>query len=85
MKNKQNIVLLTNNISWTADHISQLYRARWAIESFFKQLKQLFSVKTFVGLSENAVQIQIWCSLIAILLLMYIKNKAKYPAHVQIW
>lgn len=81
-KNKQNIVLLTNNLSWTADHISQLYRARWAIESFFKQLKQLFSVKTFVGLSENAVQIQIWCSLIAILLLMYIKNKAKYPWHM---
>ena len=35
-----------------------------------------------MGLSENAVQIQIWCSLIAILLLMYIKNKAKYPWHM---
>ena len=48
------------------------------MEVFFKQLKQLFKVKTFVGTSPNAVRIQMWTSLIAILLLNYLKQKAKY-------
>jgi len=45
---------------------------------FFKHLKQLFRVKTFVGTSENAVRIQMWCSMIAILVFGYLKQKAKY-------
>jgi len=45
---------------------------------FFKHLKQLFRIKTFVGTSENAVRIQLWCSLIAILLLKYLKYKAQH-------
>jgi hypothetical protein len=77
-ENDQTLILLTNNMSWTADTISQLYKARWAVEVFFKQLKQLFRVKTFVGTSENAVRIQMWCSLIAILLFKYLQNEAKY-------
>lgn len=77
-ENKQTLVLLTNNLSWTADTISQLYKARWDVEVFFKQLKQLFRVKTFVGTSENAVRIQMWCSLIAILILKYFKSKARH-------
>jgi len=76
--NDQTLVLLTNNLSWTADTISQLYKARWDVEVFFKHLKQLFRVKTFVGTSENAVRIQMWCSMIAILLFKYLKAKAKY-------
>lgn len=77
-ENDQVLVLLTNNLSWTADTVSQLYKARWDVEVFFKHLKQLFRVKTFVGTSENAVRIQMWCSMIAILLFRYLKNKAKY-------
>ena len=69
---------MTNNLSWTADTISQLYKARWNVEVFFKHLKQNFHVKTFVGTSENAVRIQMWCSLIAILVVKYLKHKAKY-------
>jgi hypothetical protein len=80
--NDQELVLLTNNMSWTADTISQLYKSRWAIEMFFKHLKQLFHVKSFVGTTENAVQIQMWCSLIAILLLSFIKSKAVHPWHL---
>lgn len=76
--NDQELVLLTNNLSWTADTISQLYKARWDVEVFFKHLKQNFHVKTFVGTSENAVRIQMWCSLIAILVVKYLKHKAKY-------
>ncbi len=81
-KNDQKLILLTNQLFWTADTISQLYQARWAIESFFKQLKQIFRVKTFVGTSANAVQVQMWCSLIAMLLIKYLKNKARYKWHL---
>ena len=76
--NDQTLVLLTNNLSWTADTISQLYKARWGVEVFFKHLKQLFRIKSFVGTSENAVRIQMWCSMIAILVFNYLKQKAKY-------
>lgn len=81
-KNDQYMILLTNQMSWTADTISQLYRSRWDIEVFFKHLKQLFQIKSFVGTSENAVQIQMWCSLISILLLSFIKSRAKYAWHM---
>jgi len=70
--------LLTNDMSWTADHVGQLYRLRWEIEVFFKQLKQLLRIKTFIGTSENAVRIQIWTAMIAMLLLKYLKQKAKH-------
>lgn len=76
--NDKMMILLTNNFNWTAQTISELYRARWDIEVFFKHLKQLFRIKTFVGTSPNAVRIQMWTSMIAILLFKYLKNKAKY-------
>jgi len=76
--NDKTLILLTNNMSWAANTISQLYKARWDVEVFFKQLKQLFKVKTFVGTSPNALRIQMWTSLIAILLLNYLKRKAEY-------
>lgn len=81
-ENDQMLVLLTNNLSWTADTVSQLYKARWDVEVFFKHLKQLFKVKTFVGTSANAVRIQMWSSMIVILLFKYLKNKAKYKWHL---
>ena len=80
--NDKTLVLLTNNMFWTADTISQLYKARWDVEVFFKYLKQLFRVKTFVGTSPNAVRIQMWCSMIAMLLFRYLKSKAKYQWHL---
>jgi hypothetical protein len=81
-ENGQTLILLTNQLSWTADTISQLYKARWDVEVFFKHLKQLFRIRTFVGTSENAVRIQLWCSMIAILLLKYLKNKANHKWHL---
>ena len=81
-ENHQDLYLLTNNLSWTADTISQLYKARWDIEVFFKHLKQLFRVKTFIGTTANAVRIQMWTSMIAMLLFRYLKNKAQYPWHL---
>lgn len=81
-ENDQTLILLTNQMSWTADTISQLYKARWDVEVFFKQLKQLFRVKTFVGTSANAVRIQMWCSMIAMLLIAYLKQKAEFKWHL---
>jgi len=80
--NDKELILLTNNLSWTANTISELYKARWDVEVFFKHLKQLFRVKTFVGTSPNAVRIQMWCSMIAILLVNYLRRKAKYKWHL---
>src|SRR5690625_6790328 len=62
--------------------ISQLYKARWDIEVFFKHLKQLFRVKTFVGTSPNAVRIQMWCSMITMLLIRYLKKRSKHTWHM---
>jgi hypothetical protein len=69
---------ITNNFSWTARTISELYKARWEVEVFFKKIKQNLSIRSFVGTSENAVQIQIWTAMISMLLIMIMKNQAKY-------
>lgn len=81
-ENDKELVLLTNHMSWTADTVSQIYKARWSIEVFFKHIKQLFKVKSFVGTSPNAVRIQLWCALINILLFKYLENTSKYPWHL---
>lgn len=78
-ENQQVIELITNNFSWSADTIGQLYKARWTIEIFFRDIKQLLHIKTFIGTSENAVKIQIWTALITILVLKALKNIAAYP------
>ena len=77
-KNQQTIELLTKNFLWSADTISELYKARWTIELFFRDIKQLLHIKTFIGTSENAVKIQIWTALITILLLKVLRNLAKH-------
>jgi len=81
-ENDQYLILLTNNMSWTANTISELYKARWDVEVFFKHLKQLFRVKSFVGTSANAVRIQMWTSLIAMMLLRHFKKLAKFNWHL---
>lgn len=80
---EQNITveLLTNNFSWAASTISELYRERWKIEIFFRDLKQNLHIKSFVGTSRNAVEIQIWTALITMLLLSYLKHIAAYQWH----
>ena len=77
-ENKQVIELITNQFSWTANTIGELYRSRWQIEIFFREIKQLLHIKSFIGTSENAVMIQIWTALITILVLKYLKELSKY-------
>jgi IS4 transposase len=62
----------------SAATIAAIYKERWAIENFFKALKQYLKIKTFVGTSSNAVQIQIWTALISILLLKYMQLKSTF-------
>jgi hypothetical protein len=74
---QREIVLLTNNLKLVASTIAAIYRSRWKIELFFKALKQNLKIKTFVGTSPNAVRIQIWTALIAILLLKYLQMRSR--------
>ena len=69
---QETIVLVTNHLNFDASTIADIYRQRWQIEVFFKTLKQNLKVKTFVGTSENALRIQIWTALIAMLLLRWL-------------
>lgn len=77
---EREIVLLTNHLEFGATTIAAIYKERWQIELFFKALKQLLRIKTFVGTSENALRIQIWTALIAILLFKWLHfiSKAKW-------
>ena len=75
---ERRIVLLTNHLEFGPTTISDIYKDRWQIELFFKALKQNLKVKTFVGTSENALYIQIWTALIAMLLIKYLQFKSKF-------
>lgn len=80
---KQFVVeLITNNLTWTANTISELYKSRWQIEIFFREIKQLLHIKSFIGTSQNAVMIQIWTALITILVLKALKAMAEYGWHL---
>ncbi|MCB2215736.1 MAG: IS4 family transposase [Desulfobulbaceae bacterium] len=72
------ISLLTNHLKFGATTISDIYKDRWEIEVFFKTLKQHLKIKTFIGTSENALRIQIWTALIALLLLKYLHHLSKF-------
>lgn len=75
---QRTLVFLTNHRSFAASTIAAIYRQRWQIELFFKALKQNLRIKTFVGTSPNALQIQIWTALIALLLLKYLQLRARF-------
>jgi hypothetical protein len=74
-KHNAQIILLTNMFHLEASEISMLYRKRWRIELLFKQLKQNFPLKYFLGDNENAIKVQIWCCLIINLLITVIRLK----------
>lgn len=71
------LVFLTNHQDLGARTVAAIYKDRWQIEIFFKALKQNLKIKTFVGTSANAVKIQIWTALIAILVLKYLQLLSK--------
>ena len=80
--NEQVIELITNQMTWSANTIGELYKSRWEVEIFFRDIKQLLHIKSFIGTSQNAVLIQIWTALITILILKALKAMAKYKWHL---
>ena len=80
--NQQVIELITNQLTWSANTIGELYKSRWQVEIFFREIKQLLHIKSFIGTSENAVMIQIWTALITILVLKVLKALAKFNWHL---
>ena len=69
---QRQIEVLTNHLKFGATTLAEIYRERWQIELFFKALKQNLKVKTFVGTTENALRIQIWTALLALMLLKWL-------------
>jgi hypothetical protein len=75
---QEEMEILTNHLGLAASTLSAIYKARWQIELFFKLLKQQLKIKTFVGTSANAVQIQIWTALIAVLVVRYLQFRSRF-------
>ena len=75
---QEELIFLTNHLKFGATTIARIYKERWQIELFFKSLKQLLRVKTFVGTSANALKTQLWTALIAMLLLKYLHLKSTF-------
>lgn len=72
------MVFLTNHLEFAASTIAAIYKERWQVELLFKALKQNLRIKTFVGTSSNALHIQIWTALIAMLILRYLQLKSQF-------
>ncbi|MEX5215076.1 MAG: IS4 family transposase [Nitrospiraceae bacterium] len=78
-RHQRRLTFLTNLMQLAASTIAAIYQERWQIELLFKALKQHLKIKTFVGTRENAVQVQIWIALIAMLLLKFLQLKSTWP------
>jgi hypothetical protein len=76
---QRRLTFLTNLLHLAASTIAAIYKERWQIELLFKALKQHLKIKTFVGTSENAVQVQLWIALLAMLLLKFLQLKSTWP------
>ena len=69
---------LTNNMEWAASSVADLYRCRWEIEVFFKQIKQTLNLADFLGHNANAVRWQIWTALLVFLLLRFLAHLSRW-------
>lgn len=74
-KHKKVYEFITNNYELPAEKIADIYKNRWQIETMFKRLKQNFPLKYFLGDNQNAIEIQIWVSLIVQLILLVIHTQ----------
>jgi RNAse (barnase) inhibitor barstar len=77
---------LTNHLEWSAQSVADLYRCRWDIEKFFRQLKQTFQLADFLGNSANAVHWQIWTALLLYVLLRYLAFLSRWQqSFTRLW
>jgi hypothetical protein len=75
---ERQMVFLTNELTWSPNTVADLYRCRWEIEIFFKQIKQTLQIADFLGNSANAVRWQLWMALLAYVLLRYLSHLTKW-------
>lgn len=74
---KKTLQFISNNLKMSPITIALIYKKRWQIECLFKRFKQNYPLKYFLGDSQNAIKIQIWCALITDLLIKIVKNQIK--------
>jgi IS4 transposase len=67
------LVFLTGNTALPALTVAALYKSRWQVELFFKWIKQHLRIKHFLGTSENAVKVQIWCAVATYVLIAIVR------------
>ena len=83
---EREMVFLTNNFTWAPSSVAQLYRCRWQIEVFFKQIKQTLQLADFLGNSANAVRWQVWTALLIYVLLRYMAFLSHWASSfVRLW
>ena len=75
---ERELTFFTNNMEWAASSICDLYKSRWNIEVFFKQIKQTLHIGDFLGHNKNAVQWQIWTALLLYILLRFLHTASKW-------
>ena len=83
LESGQRYVFLTNNFTLAASTIAAIYKQRWQIELFFKWIKQNLKIKTFLGVSKNAVMTQVWVAMCVYLILAYLKFMSKTSTSMQ--
>lgn len=76
---EREMTFLTNHLEWSPRSVADLYRCRWQIEVFFKQIKQTLQLADFLGHNANAVRWQVWTALLAYVLLRYLSFLSKWP------
>lgn len=72
---EREFIFLSNNLQYSPLTIAEIYKQRWDIETLFKRVKQNFQLHNFLGDNENAIKIQMWCTLIADLLVSIVKDR----------
>jgi hypothetical protein len=75
---ERELTFLTNNLAWSPRSVADLYRCRWQIEVFFKQIKQTLQLADFLGHNANAVRWQVWTALLVYVLLRYLSYLSKW-------
>lgn len=72
------MTFITNELTWAAGTVADLYKRRWSIEAFFKQIKQTLQLCDFLGHSQNAIQWQVWTALLTFVLLRYLAFTSRW-------
>jgi hypothetical protein len=75
---EREMTFLTNNLAWSPSSVAALYKCRWQIEVFFKQIKQTLQLADFLGHNANAVRWQVWTALLTYVLLRYLSYLSKW-------